>query len=220
MACRVVVLISGSGSNLQALIDGQADNSLAISIEAVISNKESVYGLTRADEAKIPNQVIQHNAFPDRESYDQALIAAIDQYNPDLVVLAGFMRILSAPFVNHYAERLLNIHPSLLPKYQGLNTHQRAIDAGDQWHGVTVHFVSEELDGGPSIIQARVPIEENDTVAKLSSRVQVQEHIIYPLAISWFADKRLSLKENRVYLDDRCLPSSGYQYSSSELEGA
>jgi phosphoribosylglycinamide formyltransferase-1 len=218
MTCRVVVLISGSGSNLQALIDGQLKGTLAISIEAVISNQADAYGLQHAEKANIPGHVLSHKDFADREDYDTALIETIDQYQADLVVLAGFMRILSPAFVHHYTNRLLNIHPSLLPKYQGLHTHQRALEAGDQYHGVTVHFVTEELDGGPAIIQATVPIMKDDTVDKLSSRVQVQEHIIYPLAINWFANQRLSVKNNRVYLDEKRLPENGYQLVADEYQ--
>lgn len=212
--CRVVVLISGSGSNLQALIDQQQAGKLAIEIVAVISNKPDVLGLERAAKAGIPQHVINHRDYADRESFDGALAKAIDNYQPQLVVLAGFMRILTADFVRAYQGRMLNIHPSLLPKYQGLHTHQRALDAGDDCHGVTVHFVTEELDGGPSVIQAIVPIIESDTADSLATRVQQQEHIIYPLAVEWFADKRLQLNNNHVQLDNNTLDSTGYQIDS------
>ena len=211
--CRVVVLISGSGSNLQALIDGQKNNSMPINIEAVISNRKEVFGLERAESAGIPTITLSHTDFADRESFDQSLAQAIDQYKPDLIVLAGFMRILTGDFVRHYEGRLLNIHPSLLPKYQGLNTHQRALDAGDETHGVTVHFVTEELDGGPPIIQATVPIMENDSAETLAKRVQTQEHVIYPMAVHWFAEKRLTMDNSRVVLDGETLPKNGYQIS-------
>lgn len=212
--CRVVVLISGSGSNLQALIDGQLNNSLAIDIVSVISNKPEVLGLERAAKAGIPTQVIDHKAFADREAFDQTLGETIEQYQPDLVVLAGFMRILTGDFVRRFQGKMLNIHPSLLPKYQGLHTHQRALDAGDECHGVTVHFVTEELDGGPPVIQAIVPVEDGDDAGSLAKRVQVQEHIIYPMAVDWFANNKLRLEGSQVYLDNEALPEYGYQLDS------
>lgn len=210
---RVVVLISGSGSNLQAIIDGQKNGQLPINIAAVISNKPDVKGLQRAAEAGIATSVVNHKDFASREQFDQALQQVIDQHRPQLVVLAGFMRILTPEFTAHFAGRMLNIHPSLLPKYQGLHTHQRAIDAGDAEHGVTVHFVTAELDGGPAAIQARVPISQDDTAVSLAKKVQVQEHIIYPLAVKWFAEKRLEMRDNKAYLDGEALPVSGYQLS-------
>ncbi len=213
-ACRVVVLISGSGSNLQALIDGQIAGELPIRIEAVISNQPDVYGIERAQKHNIPTHVLAHKDYPDRASFDDALASAIDSYQPTLVVLAGFMRILTPEFVRHYTGRMLNIHPSLLPKYQGLHTHQRALDNKDEAHGVSVHFVTEELDGGPIIIQAIVPILEGDTVDTLSRRVQAQEHIIYPMAVDWFAKERLTIKEDSVSLDNELLPKTGHQIDS------
>lgn len=209
--CRIVVLISGSGSNLQALIDGQKHHGLPIDIAAVISNRPGVLGLERAQQADIPASSLDHKDFADREDFDRALMQAIDQYQPELVVLAGFMRILTGDFVRHYQGRLLNIHPSLLPKYQGLNTHQRALDAGDSHHGVTVHFVTEELDGGPPIIQAKVPVLADDTPDSLAKRVQAQEHRIYPLAVQWFAEGRLGINGQSVTLDGEPLASNGYQ---------
>lgn len=209
--CRVAVLISGSGTNLQALIDAASREDAEFSICAVISNKPEAYGLTRATEAGIPATVVNHRDYPDRDTFDRALIEEIDQHTPDLVVLAGFMRILTPEFVRHYSGRLLNIHPSLLPKYQGLHTHQRALDAGDSEHGVTVHFVTEELDGGPAIVQAVVPIEAGDTAELLAKRVQVQEHLVYPLAVTWFAQGRLRMLEDRSELDGELLPRSGKQ---------
>ena len=213
--CRLVVLISGSGSNLQALIDGQDNGSLPISIEAVISNKANAFGLERAAAAKIPTAVLDHKQFTDREHFDQALIKEIDQHQPELVVLAGFMRILTPEFVRHYRSKILNIHPSLLPKYQGLHTHQRALDAGDTVHGVTVHFVTEELDGGPPVIQASVPIYTKDSAATLAKRVQTQEHIIYPMAVKWFAKNQLSIKGQVVLLNGEPLPPHGYQIKAT-----
>jgi len=183
----VVVLISGSGSNLQAIIDAE----LPITIRAVISNRADAYGLTRAEQAGIPTAVLDHKGFPDRESYDAALQELIDSYQPGLLVLAGFMRILSDGFVRHYEGRMINIHPSLLPKYRGLDTHARAIAAGDAEAGCSVHFVTPELDSGPIIIQARVPILEGDTPETLAARVLEQEHRIYPEAIRKFAEGEL-----------------------------
>lgn len=216
--CRVVVLISGSGSNLQALIDGQ----LPIDISAVISNRADAFGLDRAKQANIPAICLNHEEFPDRESFDRQLMAKIDEFQPQLVVLAGFMRILTADFVRHYYGRLLNIHPSLLPKYQGLHTHKRALEAGDKEHGVTVHFVTEELDGGPSIIQASVPILPSDNENSLAQRVLNQEHQIYPLAVRWFAEGRLKLDYtgSSVSLDGETLPTQGVQYQQITTEAS
>ncbi len=206
---RIVVLISGSGSNLQALID-QFHQGYEARIVAVLANKVDAYGLTRAEQAGIPAQVVANIAYASREDYDTALVQAIDVYQPDLVVLAGFMRILTSGFVNHYAGRMLNIHPSLLPKYMGLHTHQRAIDAGDQEHGTSVHFVTEELDGGPVILQARVPIFAEDEVDSVAARVQQQEHRIYPLVVKWFIDGRIKMEDGRAWLDDQPLGPAGH----------
>ncbi|MCW8890511.1 MAG: phosphoribosylglycinamide formyltransferase [Sedimenticola sp.] len=196
----IVVLVSGSGSNLQAIIDATAGD-LPVDIRAVISNKPDAYGLERARQAAIPARVLEHTAFEDRGAYDQALIKLIDEYQPALVILAGFMRILTAEFVTHYQGRLLNIHPSLLPKYRGLHTHRRALEAGDKEHGATVHLVTEELDGGPRLLQVTVPIEEGDDEDALAARVLTQEHIIYPRVISWFAEGRLSIQNGVIKLD-------------------
>lgn len=207
--CRAVVLISGSGSNLQAFLDAAADDASEYTVEAVISNKADAYGLTRAKNAGVETEVLSHRDFADRESFDEAMIEVIDAYRPDLVILAGFMRILTPGFVRHFSGRLLNIHPSLLPKYQGLHTHQRALDAGDREHGATVHFVTEELDGGPPILQAAVSIEPGDTAESLAQKVLVQEHRIYPLVASWFAQGRLTMVGDRAELDGELLPRSG-----------
>lgn len=205
----VVVLVSGSGTNLQALIDAQPDSGYRV--VGVISNRPGVKGIDRARAAGIAARVIDHKEYPDRESFDRELMQAIDGFQPDLVVLAGFMRILTPQFVKHYLGRLFNIHPSLLPKYPGLHTHQRALDAGDREHGVTVHFVTEELDGGPAIIQARVPVRAGDSADDLAARVQQQEHIIYPRAVSWYARGRLQLGPDGARLDGELLPPGGYQ---------
>jgi phosphoribosylglycinamide formyltransferase-1 len=201
----LVVLISGAGSNLQAIIDRAADN-LPVDIRAVISSRPEVYGLERAKAAGIETAVLDHKAYADRESYDRALIELIDSYQPGLVVLAGFMRILTPEFVRHYAGRLLNVHPSLLPKYRGRHTHQRALEAGDTNHGATIHFVTEELDGGPLIAQAQVPVFPDDDEERLAERVLQREHQLYPQTIEWFAQERLKLdEEGHVRLDDRVL---------------
>lgn len=214
MSSRIVVLISGSGTNLQAIIDASEVADYPGSIVGVISNKSDAYGLTRAESANIATVALSHKDFDSRESYDQALISKIDQFSPDVIVLAGFMRILSPAFVQYYQGKLLNIHPSLLPKYQGLNTHQRAIDAGDKEHGVSVHFVTEELDGGPVILQAKVPVFDGDTSDDLAARVHEQEHRIYPLVVKWLCEKRLSMsieaQNEQAILDGSILPASGY----------
>lgn len=199
----IVVLISGSGSNLQAIIDALPQQNINAEIKAVISNKADALGLERARKAGIKDTFIDHTLFSDRLSFDQAMMLEIDQHEPELVILAGFMRILSDEFVDHYAARLINIHPSLLPNFKGLNTHQRAIDAKHTKHGVSVHFVSNELDGGPVIAQAEVSIDANDNAESLRLKVQQQEHIIYPQVTQWFAQRRLALKEQTIYFDKK-----------------
>lgn len=189
----IVVLISGNGSNLQAIIDAIDSKMWPIQIAAVISNKANAYGLQRAQKANIPTEVLSHQDFPTREAYDEALIAVIDHYKPKLIVLAGFMRILSAQFVHHYAHKLINIHPSLLPKYKGLNTHQRAIDAKETLHGCTVHTVTEDLDSGAVIAQMECTIEPEDTAESLQQKVHQLEHQLLPEIIFWIADNRIKL---------------------------
>ena len=208
--CDVVVLLSGTGGNLQAMIDSFKDGSTPVRIRAVISNRDDAFGLQRARDAGIEACVLDHKAYEGREAFDAALIELIDTFNPQLVVLAGFMRILSAGFVRHYHGRLLNIHPSLLPLYKGLHTHQRALDAGDTEHGCSVHFVTEELDGGPLVVQAVISVQLQDSPATLAQRVHHQEHRIYPLAIRWFAEGRLRLGEHGALLDGQPLPASGH----------
>ncbi|TWH64745.1 phosphoribosylglycinamide formyltransferase-1 [Azomonas agilis] len=207
--CNVVVLISGNGSNLQALLDSQTPEH-PLRISAVISNRADAYGLERAAQANVPTQVLNHKDFSSREDFDAALIQLIDQYQPHLVVLAGFMRILSAGFVEHYQGRLLNIHPSLLPKYKGLETHRRALEAGEPEHGCSVHFVSAELDGGPVIAQARLRVWPNESVDTLAHRVHELEHQIYPMVTRWFAEGRLRLATQGAMLDGKLLPTNGY----------
>lgn len=206
---RLVVLVSGSGSNLQSFIDACASGQLHAEVCAVISNNPNAGGLERAARANIPNLVIDHRNFDQREIFDQALTEMIDSFAPDVIILAGFMRILTPQFVTHYMGRLINIHPSLLPAYPGLHTHRRAIEAGDEQAGATVHFVTPELDGGPPIIQAPVPIEKADNEQTLAARVLGFEHIIYPLAVRWLCDDRLSMQEGVALLDNQPIPSTG-----------
>jgi phosphoribosylglycinamide formyltransferase-1 len=207
---NIVVLISGNGSNLQAIIDACDHRITQGKVTAVFSNQADAYGLKRAQSAGIDAQFIDAKAYGSREAFDQQLMRQIDQYQPDLIVLAGYMRILSDAFVDHYQGKMINIHPSLLPKYPGLETHQRAIDAGDTEHGTSVHFVTAELDGGPVILQAKVPVFTDDSVQSLSERIQAQEHDIYPLTVQWFVDGRLCMQDGKALLDGKVLASSGY----------
>ncbi len=198
---RLVILISGRGSNLQAILDQVTSGQLPVDIRGVISNRPDAYGLSRARQAGIHTQALDHKDFSNRGEFDTALCQSIDQQQPDLLVLAGFMRILTPEFVEHYRGRMVNIHPSLLPKFRGLNTHERALAAGEQEHGVTVHFVTPELDGGPVIAQAKVPILARDDAETLANRVLEQEHQLYPQVIGWFIQGRVVLKGNRVLID-------------------
>ncbi|MBY5921084.1 phosphoribosylglycinamide formyltransferase [Ferrimonas balearica] len=209
-AIRIAVLISGNGSNLQAILDACQAGDINGEVVAVVSNKADVYGLTRAEQAGVPGLVVAPQAGESREAYDSRLEAELSQLNVDLVVLAGFMRILSDGFVNRFAGRMLNIHPSLLPKYTGLNTHQRALEAGDEEHGCSVHFVTPELDGGPVILQAKVPVFEDDDAEELAERVHTQEHRIYPLVVKWFAQGRLTMEGDKALFDGEALPTAGY----------
>lgn len=209
----VVILISGSGSNLQAIIDATKSGYCPVNIAAVISNRPDVKGLERARQANIPGLVIDHTRFAGREAFEQTLRKQIDTYHPDLIVLAGFMRILTHDFVEHYLGRLINIHPALLPDFPGLNTHERALESAVKEHGASVHFVTTEVDGGPVILQASVPVEAKDTAKQLAARVLQQEHLIYPLAIKWFAEKRLKFDNNQVTLDGKTLPETGLNYA-------
>lgn len=201
MSCRTAILISGSGTNLQAFIDAVAAGNLDLDLCIVFSNKPDAYGLERAKKASIPIACIEHGNFPDRESFDRAVIEELDRYAPDLLILAGFMRILSPAFVDHYKGRILNIHPALLPKYPGLNTHQRALDAGEEWHGSTVHFVTEELDGGPRILQGRLRVDPAESADELRTRVQVIEHKIYPEAAGLVGSGRVVFEDGRSLVD-------------------
>lgn len=201
----VVVLISGNGTNLQAMIDAQQRGELPIEIRAVISNRADAYGLERARRAGIAVAVLDHTQFAGRAEFDAALQNSIDASGAQLIILAGFMRILTADFVQHYAGRIVNIHPSLLPKHRGLRTHEAALAARDPQHGASVHFVTTELDGGPVIAQVCVPVLAHDTAATLAARVREQEHIVYPLVIGWYAAGRLRLEDGNVVLDDQVL---------------
>ncbi|WP_392563060.1 phosphoribosylglycinamide formyltransferase [Orbus sturtevantii] len=207
---KIVILVSGSGSNLQAIIDACERQQIAGHIVAVISNKADAFALERAKLAHIPSHVISHLDYPSREQFDEAVAKKIAYYQPDLIVLAGYMRILTADFINRYAGKILNIHPSLLPKYPGLNTHHRAIVSGDKEHGTTVHFVTKELDGGPIILQAKVPIFSDDKEQDVIDRVLTQEHQIYPLVIKWFCSDRLIMLNDKAYLDKQEIAAGGY----------
>ncbi len=207
---RIVILVSGSGSNAQAIIDACAKGTINGDVVKVISNVPEAFALERAELAGIPAISIDHKSFDGRENFDLALADEIDSVRPDLIVLAGFMRILSNNFVNKYIGKLLNIHPSLLPKYPGLSTHQRAIDNMDQEHGTSVHFVTPELDGGPVVLQAKVPVFEGDDVDELALRVLAQEHKIYPIVINWLCNERISLSAMKVLFDGQVLPECGY----------
>lgn len=194
---KYVILISGRGSNMRALIEAGLPGRCA----AVVCNRPTAAGLEYARAAGVPAEVVDHTRYPDRESFDQALMARIDAYSPDLVVLAGFLRILTPGFVAHYEGRLLNIHPSLLPAFPGLDTHGAALRAGVRVHGATVHFVTAQLDGGPALVQAAVPVLAGDTAETLGRRVLAQEHLIYPRAVRWFLEGRVRLVDGRAELD-------------------
>jgi phosphoribosylglycinamide formyltransferase-1 len=199
----IVILISGRGSNMAALIDSATDGAFPVRVAAVISNRLGAPGLEIAASRGIPTRVVDHAQYPNRKMFDAALAEAIDAWAPDLVALAGFMRILGEKFVARYADRLINIHPSLLPAFPGLSTHQRALEAGVRLHGCTVHFVVPALDHGPIIAQAAVPVLDGDDAASLAARVLAQEHRLYPQAVRWFVEGRLRIVDGRVALDAR-----------------
>ncbi|RKF18035.1 phosphoribosylglycinamide formyltransferase [Alginatibacterium sediminis] len=203
---KIAVLLSGNGSNLQAFLDSTLRDNIAL----VISNKADAFGLQRAIDANIEHCFIDPKVFENREQFDAAIAEKLNKADIDLVILAGYMRILSDEFVAEFEGRMINIHPSLLPKYPGLNTHQRAIDAGDDTHGCSVHFVTPELDAGPVILQAKVPVFEGDDADELRARIQVQEHLIYPMVAQWFCQNRLSMQDGQAYLDGNVLPDAGY----------
>ena len=207
--CPVVVLISGSGTNLQALID--ASEHANYKIASVISNNPDAYGLQRAARDNIPTLVVDHRQYADRKEFDLALKQVIDEINPRLIVLAGFMRILGTEFVRHFAGRIINIHPSLLPKYTGTRTHERVLAAGDKEHGASVHFVTDELDGGPIIARDRIQVHSDDTADTLQTRVLEKEHLLYPKVVSWFAAERLVMRDGQAWLDGEPLPAAGVE---------
>jgi phosphoribosylglycinamide formyltransferase-1 len=201
MSCRTAILISGSGTNLQAFIDRVTGGDLDLELSIVFSNKPDAFGLERARRAGIPTECIEHRRFPSREMFDRAVAAVLDAYEPELIILAGFMRILSPWFVAHYEGRILNIHPALLPKYPGLDTHQRVLDAGDEWHGSTVHFVTPELDAGPRILQGRLRVNPNESAEELQRRVQAIEHQIYPEAASLVGSGKVAFSDGLTLID-------------------
>lgn len=203
MPCPTAILISGSGTNLQSFIDQVQGGKLDLDLRIVFSNNPEAFGLQRARKAGIPTESFGHRDFPNRELFDRAVAGILDVYEPELIILAGFMRILSPWFVKHYEGRILNIHPALLPKYPGLDTHQRVLDAGDEWHGSTVHFVTEELDGGPRILQGRLRIRPNETADELQRRVQAIEHRIYPEAAGLVGSGRVAFRDGQAWLDNR-----------------
>jgi phosphoribosylglycinamide formyltransferase-1 len=213
----IVILISGRGSNMRALIERSQAADAAYSVVSVISDRADAGGLEIARHLGVVARAVPRAPGSERAEYDRVLAAVIMEYSPMLIVLAGFMRILSAEFVERFAGRILNIHPSLLPKYAGMHTHRRALEAREAEHGVTVHFVTEELDGGPPVLQARVPILPGDTEATLSQRVLIQEHIIYPLAVNWFCLGRLRCEAGKALLDGRPL-NEPVQISNLEPE--
>jgi len=201
----VVVLLSGRGSNFEAIARQAEAGGLPVALRAAVSDRPGAGGLEIARRHGIAAEVLEPGDFADRAAYDRALAALVDVHRHGLVVLAGFMRILTPGFVAHYAGRMLNIHPSLLPRHRGLHTHRRVLEAGDRWHGASVHFVTAELDGGPVVLQVRVPVAPDDDEARLAARVLSQEHRIYPLAIGWFASGRLALRDDVAWLDGRRL---------------
>jgi phosphoribosylglycinamide formyltransferase-1 len=213
----VVVLISGAGTNLKAIAERARDGTIPVEIRAVISDRAAAAGLAWAAANGLETAVVPAGEFADREAFDAALAACIDRYAPRLVALAGFMRVLGAGFVDRYLGRMLNIHPSLLPRHRGLHTHRRALEAGDRVHGASVHFVTTELDGGPVVLQARVPVHESDDEAALAARVLAQEHRIYPECIGWFAEGRLTFRDGAAVLDGRVLETPVLREARDEL---
>lgn len=206
-APRILVLASGSGTNLQALIDASRERDFPGQIVAVGCNRPKAFALERAAQANIDTFTVDHTRYGSREEFDGALMAEIRRHNPDLIVLAGFMRILTTDFVRALRGTMLNVHPSLLPKYTGLNTHQRALEAGEKIHGVSVHFVTEELDGGPVIAQAEVSVAPDDTPESLAEKVQQKEHLLYPIVVRWFCEGRIQLGTDYVVFDGQPMNS-------------
>lgn len=215
----IAILISGRGSNMQAIAERAAAHELPVEVRLVLSDQPAAAGLQTAAAMRLPTQVLSPRGFADKAAYERALAASIVERGAKLVILAGFMRILSARFIAAFSGRILNVHPSLLPKYRGLHTHRRVLEAGERVHGVSIHFVTEELDGGPVIVQARVPVHAGDTEETLSARVQRQEHRIYPLAIDWFARGRLVLRDNCAWLDGKRLDQPVLVEPGTAVEG-
>lgn len=209
---NIIVMISGSGSNLQAIMDACASGQISGKICGVISNNADAYGLTRAKKAKIPTFVFERKDYGSNKTMDSAIAEQISVLGADLIVLAGYMKILSKDFTRRFAGKILNIHPSLLPKYTGLDTHKRAMQAGDSEHGMTIHFVNEILDGGTIVLQAKVPIFPEDEIDEVIERVQEQEHRCYPLVIGWFCADRLKEIDGKAYLDGKLLTEYGYAF--------
>lgn len=207
---KFVVLISGNGSNLQAIIDAQQSGKISGQICGVICNKANAYGLVRAEKAQIPTFVFSRKEYESNLAMDLAIAAQIESLGAELVILAGYMKILTPEFTQRFDGKILNIHPSLLPKYPGLNTYQRAMAAGETEHGTTIHFVNEEVDAGAIVLQAKVPIYPEDSVEDVQARVVEQEHQYYPLVVEWFCANRLVAKEGKAYLDGQQLPATGY----------
>lgn len=214
----LAVLISGNGSNLQAIIDAIQHKTLDASIKLVISNRADAKGLKRAEAAGIPTLLIEHTQYSSREEFDQAMLDALQACQPDLVVLAGFMRILSTRFVSALSGKLINIHPSLLPRYKGTQTHKRALEASDSVHGCSIHYVTEELDGGPVIAQSEVPIYPNDSEQLLATRVQKEEHQLYPFCIGLIAQKKLELIDGVPVLNKQVLTNGGIKFRQSNYD--
>ena len=207
---KIAVLISGQGMNLQTIIDACHSGDIPAKIACVVSNKADAYGLIRAKQAQIPQAVFLRKNFANNLEMDNAIGDYLQSLAVDLIVLAGYMKILTPEFTQRFAGKILNIHPSLLPKYAGLNTYQRAIAAGDNEHGTTVHFVNEDVDGGAIVLQAKVPIFPEDSIEEVEARTREQEYRIYPIVIKWFIEERLRLKDNLAYLDGKPLLKSGY----------
>lgn len=201
----IAILISGRGSNMRVIAERAASGELPLQVRAVISDRAAAAGLAIAASMHIPTHALSPRDFADRASYDAALVDLLSRHQPGLIVLAGFMRILTPTFIDAFAGRIVNVHPSLLPRHRGLHTHRRALEAGDTVHGVSVHYVTEELDGGPVIVQAQVEVRPGDTEASLSARVQQQEHRIYPQVLGWIATGRLALHDQRVWFDGKPL---------------
>ena len=215
---RLVVMVSGSGTNLQAIMDSVAEGQIDAELVAVISDRPDAFGLERARRANIPDICVNFDSFPDRAAFDQQLAQSVAEQDADVIALAGFMRILSAELVNQHQGKMLNVHPSLLPKYPGLNTYDRVLEAGDAWHGSTVHFVTPELDAGPTVIQYRVAVHPEETAGSLCQRVQAGEYLIYPQAISWLAAEDLQLRDRKPYLKGQALiePVQVYEQIAEE----